>query len=124
MAVGFGTVTFDVLAPDGALPYVVFNADENHDTYDAEVRLRTTVAAQGLRGLESRISWQPAMGALRAGVLTIEAGLGQRVLTIPLPEGGEASYDAVLVSLESTGNMLTETGWTARASWFIIGATA
>lgn len=119
MTVGFYNIPFDVLAPDATLPYPT--PDETGILiYEASVRLRSTVDVDALIALASTITIRPALGLRNSGSIVIEAGDGVRHLTIPLPDGEEVVYRAILTAIEPVANMLRDDAYSVDVSFVLI----
>jgi hypothetical protein len=82
MAVLFGTVSFDVMATDGTLPFVVTDED-GLEWYTATIKVGSQSDYNDLLLLRSKITPVPAMGLLGGGTIVVEKGAGVRDLTIP-----------------------------------------
>jgi hypothetical protein len=119
MAVQWDSTAFSVVAIDGTIPGVGIDENGIH-TYTAEIMLASAANMRTLREDVSTVTVVPAMGARNAGTVVIEAGTGGRSLTLPLPDGAEETWTAVLVSFEPMGNLLHDDAWTAEASWILI----
>lgn len=123
MAVGFGTVTFAVLASDGTLPAPAMD-ERGWLRYDATILLAAGLLVDDLRDLASTITIKPALGMRNGGLVVVEAGVGTRTLTIPTPAGGEQGYTAILTGVQPVANLLRDDAWQVDASWLLIAEVA
>lgn len=122
MAVGFADVTFKVVpGSDARLPFPVPATDSDTRTYDASLLLSSLANYDTLYGYVSRFDILPAMGG--GGLIIIKAGTGVDTLTIPISNGSERTYDAVLVSLNPQVFMLEDNYLACEASFLVIRDT-
>jgi len=121
MAVGFSTdVTFSVVPDDGArLPFPAPTTDSDAKTYDASILLGSQADYDLLEAYVSGFDILPAMGG--GGLVVVKRGRGVRTLTIPLANGAERAYRALLVSLSPRVRMFSDDHFAADASWLVLG---
>lgn len=116
--VGFNYLPFKVLSDEGWLPMPVPD-DRGWLRYSARIDAAITVI-DTLVSYQSVVTELPAIGIRNGGLVIVEAGTGAATLTIPRPVGGEASYSAVLTSIEPLARMLGESHAQADVSFVII----
>lgn len=122
MAVGFGSVEFKVVpGSDARLPIPVAATDSDTRTYDASLLLDNLADYDTLEDYISRFDILPAMGG--GGIIVVKAGTGVETLTIPISNGSERSYDAILVSLDASVFMLQDAYLACEASFLVIEET-
>ena len=121
MAVGFsGDVTFRVVpGSDARLPMPVPATDSDARTYDASILLDDIDEYDALESYISGFDILPAMGG--GGLVTVTRGRGARTLTIPLSDGAERAYHAILVSTSPHVRMLDDSHFAADVSFLILG---
>lgn len=121
MASAFGTVAIHVYSQDAALPSPI--PGELCDTYTATVRVGSDADLASLYAYLSRATEKPAMGERNLGTVVVEWGDGVRTLTFPTPESGERQFDAILISIEPTANMLHTDQWSVDCTWLLVDET-
>ncbi len=122
MAVGFGAVTFRVLTPDAEMSAEA--PDEFGWTwYAATVRVLSAADVATLRTYVSRVTPKPAIGFVGGGLAVVEAGVGVRTLTLPVPGGTEKTFDAILTELRPLGTLTDTTAWMVEAVWLLTAET-
>ena len=118
MAVGFGTVTFDVITTDGSLPTPSREDGTLIWYYGATVKLASRADALALTALQSKITPIPAMSTLDLGTVIVEKGVGVRELTYP--EGStEHTVDAILVSITGTARSHYDGPYLLACRWML-----
>ncbi len=122
MAVGFGTITFDVVAPDALLPSDVPD-ERGHRWYTATIMVASNADMAALVNYATTITVVPSMGIRGGGTVIVEAGSGSRTLTFPEPVAGERVWSAILTTIEPTANMLHADSWMADCTWLLIEET-
>lgn len=122
MAVGFGTVGFEiVIGDDTFLPYPV--PDENRMLqYTATVQLESQSDYFDLLAYHSTVSVLPAMGG--GGLVTIERPMGgsPSTLTIPQANNSENDYPAILTDLSAQSRAFMSDHIIATATWIIVAS--
>lgn len=120
MAVGFSTdVTFDVSVDDDArLPYPAPAQDSDLKTYDATILLTNQAEYDLLEAYVSGITILPAMGG--GGLVDVTRGRGARTLTIPLSNGGEKAYRAILTAISARPRLIEDTHLSADVSFVVL----
>jgi hypothetical protein len=115
MAVGFGTVAFDVMT-DGSVPLPSREDGTGVFYYSATVKCATRADMLALQGLFSVATVLPAIGSLDLGTVVVEKGVGVRTLTYP---DGAAEYttDAILLSAVPVGRAFTAGPYLLTCRW-------
>lgn len=121
MAVGFSTdVTFSVVPDDEARVALPVNADDSDArTWDATVLLDSQADFDLLEAYVSRADVLAAMGG--GGLVVVKAGRGVRTLTIPLSNGAERAYHALLVSIAGRPRLPGDSHLVADVSFLVLG---
>lgn len=124
MAIGFGTVEFEInIADDTFLPYPT--PDENRLlTYTASIKLdNQSDYLTLLNTYHSTISVLPAMGG--GGMVVIERPISgsPSTLTVPHANGTETEYTAILMDLSAQSRAFMSDNIVVSASWVIVSSS-
>lgn len=121
MAVGYGAVTFDVQSDDGYLPRVV-PGEDRLGVYTATITLASTTALDSLDALLSYVTVKTALGR-RGGKVVVDTGPGTANLVIPVDDGTEETWTAILTGLAPTAWHFSGDYVTAEATWLCLERT-
>lgn len=121
MAVGFGAVAFSVLSEDGTLPRVV-TGEDRIGVYTATILLASTADLDSLDALLSWVTVKPALGR-RGGKVADDFGRSDDLI-IPVDNGGEETWTAILTGLAPVAWALSDGYVHADATWLCLGRTA
>ncbi len=120
MSVGYGAVAFAVRTDDSTLPRVIVG-DDRLGVYTATIRLTSGTVYDSLDALLSFVTVKPALGR-RGGKVVVDTGPGVANLTIPVADGAEEVWTAILTRLEPLGRRGTAVVW-ADATWLCLKRT-
>lgn len=117
MAVGFGSVLFNVVVDDSAsLPYPISD-DDGIQRYTASLIMDSKTHVDSLNALLSKITILPALGG--GGLLVVERGSGVATLIYPGYGGTTVSASAILVSFAARSHAVLPDHWTVEAEWVL-----